>query len=111
MENNLQKMKFISIRARILTNILIIVFTYLIPVIVFKQHQGDYKNINLIQSITFIALFLGSIVLIYINYKNRTQTQKYKWSWIIFQVIGVLGLCYSSVVLLILFLFRNCCGV
>lgn len=107
MINNTQQ----NIKRRLLINIIILVFTYLIPIYIFRQHQSDYKNINLIQNTTFITLFFGSVILIYINYKNRIQTQKYKLGWIIFQFIGIVGFCYSSIILSILFLFRNCCGI
>lgn len=99
-----------NVKNRILINVLLCVFTYLIPIYVFIQHKDDYKNINFIQIVTFATLFLGASILIYINRKNRIQIQKLRWVWQIFQFIGILGFCYSLVILFTLFLLRNCCG-
>ena len=56
-------------------------------------------------------LFSGAILLIYLNNKYRKQAKNYKWIWIIFEIIGFLGLCYSGFVLFVLFGLRNCCEI
>lgn len=95
---------------KIVFNIVLLFSTYVVPLFIFNRYQDDYRNIDLRQNTVFIVLFIGAILLIYLNNKYRKQDSDHKWLWIIFAIIGILGLCYSGFILALLFLFRNCCG-
>ena len=95
---------------KIILNIILLVGTYLLPLYVFHRYQNDYNNTELRQNILFIVLFLGSALVTYLNNKYRKQDTDYKWIWVIFEILGVLGLLYSGVVLYLLFSFRNGIG-
>lgn len=92
------------------TSIILLVLTYLIPLYVFRQYQNDSIHIDLIQKIVFTVLLFGSILLTYTNNKNRTQIQNLKWMWIIFEILGILGIIYSLTILGLIFAFRNGIG-
>ena len=94
---------------KIITNCILIILTYLIPLVVFVQNQDSYA-IEKIQKIVFPILLIGSIVLTYLNYKNIIGTKNLKWFWMIFELIGVLGLVYSSIILYLIFSFRHGIG-
>lgn len=63
-----------------------------------------------IQVPLLFVIFIGSSLLIYLNYKNKKKSLGHKFSWLIFIVIGIIGLLYSGFVLSLLFALRNCCG-
>ena len=95
---------------KIVLNIVLLFTTYMVPLYIFRHYEDDYRNIDLRQYTVFTALFVGSVLLIYLNNKYRKQVVKYKWLWVIFIIVGILGLSYSGFVLSLLFLFRDCCG-
>lgn len=88
-------------------NILVLVITYIIPLLVFNRYQDDYINIGQIQKSVFITLLLGSLLLFYINHKNRVRQQNSKWVWRLFEIIGILGFVYSLIILGLIFIFRH----
>jgi len=91
-------------------SIVLFVLTYAIPLYVFQQYQNDNINIDLIQKIVFTVLLCGSILLTYINNRNRMQIQNSKWLWIIFEVLGIMGIIYSLIILWLIFAFRHGIG-
>lgn len=95
---------------KIILNIVLLFTTYVLPLYVFYEYQNNYSNVKIRQNIIFLSLLFGSILLIYLNNKHRKQVIKYKFLWISFEIVGVLGFCYSLSVLWLLFMFRNCCG-
>lgn len=95
---------------KIVLNIVLLFTTYIVPLYIFYQNQNEYRNIDFRQNTVFIILFLGSVLIIYFDDKYRKQLASNKWTWMIFEVIGILGLLYSAFVLSILFMFRHCCG-
>ena len=94
---------------KIALNIFILIATYAVPVFVFRQHQDD-SNLSQIQIFVFVAILIGGILLTYLNHKYRKQALEKKWIWTIFEIIGILGVLYSGVILLILYSFRHGIG-
>lgn len=92
------------------TSILLLVLTYVVPLYIFRQYQNDYINIDLIQKVVFAILLIGSVILVYINDKNRRQIENLKWLWLLFEILGILGTVYSIGVLLLIFVFRHGIG-
>jgi len=95
---------------KIVTNFVLLVGTYIVPLYVFRQNQDNYPDIEIIQKTVFLVLFLGAILLTYLNHKNRKSLDNLKWFWIGFEAIGILGIIYSAVILYLLFAFRNGIG-
>ncbi len=96
---------------KILTvNIALLILTYVIPLYVFRQYQNDYINIDLIQKSVFVILLCGSVLLFYLNQRNRTKEANLKWLWLIFEILGILGFVYSVFVLSLMFMFRHGIG-
>lgn len=91
-------------------NIVLLVLTYVMPLYIFRQYQNDYINIDFVQKSTFIVLLCGSMLLTYINHKNRIRIQNFKWLWVAFEILGILGVIYSAVVLGLIFVFRHGIG-
>jgi len=96
---------------RITISGIIIVGTYIVPLYVFNQNQNNYSNIEMIQRIVFSVLFLGSIILIFLNHKNRLAVKELRWLWILLETIGILGAIYSGFILYLLFAFRYGIGL
>lgn len=90
-----------------LGNVALVIVFYIIPLCLFRQYQQDFRNIENIQKAVFGSLFFGSSVLTYINYKNRVYFNEKKWAWVMFLIIGIAGIVYSSVIIYLLFVFRN----
>lgn len=95
---------------KIFVNVVLLFTTYVVPLYLLYTFQDSAIKIGKIQTPALSVLFFGSVLLTYLNNKYRKQAQNHKWLWVIFQIIGVLGLCFSAVILFILFLYRNCCG-
>ena len=91
----------------LVTNIFILLLTYVLPLWLFRLYQDDYQNVYLVQESAVTVLFLGAISLTYINNKNRLKIFKLKWLWIAFEVLGIVGIIYSGAILYIFFAFRN----
>ena len=93
-------------------NILVILLGFFLPLSLFYKAQYDVNLVQSIQVPVHLILFAGSFLLTYINQKNRKQSPKgkWKWWWLTFEIIGVLGLCYSSFILTLLYLFRHGVG-
>lgn len=95
---------------KITLNILILIATYFVPLYIFHKFQNDYRDVDLRQYSVHIVLFIGGILLTYLNHKFRKQAVEKKWIWTIFEIIGVAGVLYSGAILLILFSFRHGIG-
>lgn len=90
------------------TNILLLLLI-IISLYTFNQYQNN-TNIYIIQKIIFFIILGCSLLLIYINDKNRVQDKNFKMTWVIFELLGVLGTIYSLIVLSLIFIFRNGIG-
>jgi hypothetical protein len=56
------------------------------------------------------VILFGAALIIYLNNKYRKQEIKHKWVWIVFGIIGILGLIYSGLILVMIYLLKDCCG-
>lgn len=99
-----------TIKQKVILNSVLIIGTYFVPLYILNQNQDSYSNIETIQKFVFYILFLGAVILTYLNYKNISKLENLKWLWILFEVIGVLGVVYSAVVLYLIFAFRHGIG-
>ena len=95
---------------KIIVNCVLLIGTYIVPLYVFSQSQNNYANIDTIQEVVFSVMFLGAVLLAYLNHKNRGNEEYPKWLWTLFEVIGVFGIIYSAVILYLLFAFRHGIG-
>ena len=92
---------------KIILNVFLVVVSYFLPLyMLYIQQEVTITT----ESIGLIPMLICSIVIIYLNDKYRRQAQNSKWQWVVFEIIGVVGLLYSAFVLFILFGLRNCCG-
>ena len=62
---------------KIVTNFVLLVGTYIVPLYVFRQNQDNYPDIEIIQKTVFLVLFFGAILLTYLNHKNRKSLNIY----------------------------------
>jgi len=95
---------------KIILNIVFLLTTCVVPLYLLYTFQDSAIKIGKIQTPALLVFFLGSALLTYLNNKYRKQEKKYKWLWIIFEIIGILGLCYSGFIFLLLLLYKDCCG-
>ena len=95
---------------KIVLNIVLLLTTYVVPLYLLYTFQDSAIRIGKIQIPALLVLFFGSVLLTYLTNKHRKQAVKHKWLWIIFEIIGVVGVCYSGFILSLLFLLRHCCG-
>ena len=90
--------------SKIILNLVLLIVTYFLPLyFLYLQQEVDI----FIGVIGFSFLFFGAVFLTYINNKYRKQAVNHKWLWLVFMVIGILGLCYSGFILFLLFLYSN----
>ena len=89
-------------------NTLLLFVTLLLPLYLMNLYQNSV-NIESIQIFLHIVMFLGSILLMYLNNKYRKQLKRNIW-YTIFQIIGFFGLLFSGFVLFLLYSFRNGIG-
>ena len=95
---------------RIIINCILVIGTYLVPLYIFNRNQDNYSSIATIQWIVFFVLLLGAIALTYLNHKNKSLEKGLYWVWLLFELLGILGMVYSAVILYLLFAFRNGIG-
>jgi len=95
---------------KITLNVVLLLATFFAPLYFLYSFQSDLIKMELIKIPMLLIMFLGAILLTYLNNKYRREILNNKWLWLVFMIIGVMGLCYSVFVLFLLFLFRNCCG-
>lgn len=77
------------------------------PLYILHQYQNDWRNIYIIQNYVLSVIFIGSIFLIYLNNKYRIKVLIYRWLWVVFMIIGMIGLCYSGFILFLIYSTRN----
>lgn len=95
---------------KFLVNIIILFSTFFYPLYYFDKNQADSRIIDSIQVPVMSVLLFGGLILTYLNHRFRKQAENKKWIWTLFEIIGILGVLYGGGILLILYLFRNCCG-
>lgn len=94
----------------IIKNLLVVLFFYCVPILVFRYYQQDYKNIAIIQNAIFITIFFGSSLLAYFNFNTNPENLKVKITKKLFMYLGFLGIIYSGIVLYLFFAFRRGIG-
>lgn len=98
-----------KLQNNLILNITLLVLTCIVPIYVFQSYQNDI-NIDLIQKVVFTILLCGSLLLTYINNKNRAQMQNLKWLWILFEILGIIGIVYSLIIIWLIFTFSRGIG-
>ncbi|KKQ02893.1 MAG: hypothetical protein US12_C0024G0001 [Parcubacteria group bacterium GW2011_GWA2_36_24] len=92
---------------KIILNIILLFAIYIMPLYILHQYQNDWRNIYIIQNYVLSVIFIGSIFLIYLNNKYRIKVLIYRWLWVVFMIIGMIGLCYSGFILFLIYSTRN----
>ncbi len=69
--------------------------------------QSDVDKIQFFQKQLLSAIFIGGVFLVYLNHKFKKQALGKKWIWLIFEIIGILGILYSGFVLYLIFSLRH----
>ncbi len=95
---------------KFLINIIILFSTFFYPLYYFDKNQADSRVIDSIQVPVMSVLLFGGLILTYLNYRFRKQAESKKWIWTLFEIVGILGILYGGGILLILYIFRDCCG-
>ncbi len=92
---------------KVIGSIIVVIGTYIIPLFILNQSQNNSLELEKVQWGVFVILFLGSVGLTYLNYRNIATEKTLKWVWILFEVIGVLGVLYSVFALYIIYGFSH----
>ena len=96
-----------KIKKNLTINIALLVLVVVFPLYIFRQYQNDSIHIELIQKIVFTVLLCGSVLITFINNRNRVRMRDSKWLWVIFEAMGVMGIIYSLVVFYLIFALQN----
>ena len=95
---------------RFALNLILICATFVLPWYFLYQNQKDILKMKSIQVPILTIIFLGAGVLTILNHKYRKQALENKWIWLVFELIGIAGLCYSGFILWLLYSFRHGIG-
>ena len=95
---------------KISLNVLILFFTYFLPLYLSNLFKDNFDVLKSIQVQIHVAIFIGAGLLTYLNYVFIKQTLNKKWVWFVFEMIGIIGLIYSAGILFILYEFRHGIG-
>src|SRR6185437_15733557 len=90
-------------------NTLLIILTIVIP-LSFLNFNSNSRNIAIIQKYVFITLFLGTTTLAVLNQIVNKSFNYRKKSLIIFELIGMIGILYSAIILVLILSFRKGIG-
>jgi len=88
-------------------NLLLILIGYIVPIIVLRANSNNYQNIYTIQLTALLIILAMGIFITYINNKNRKKYIEAKVLFIIFEIVGILGILYSMLLLYLIFAFRH----
>ena len=92
---------------KISLNVILLITTYLIPYSLLSFYQTDTLKMQSIQTYLLAIIFIGAAVLFYLNHKFRRQALNKKWVWVIFEILGIVGVIFSSGILFLIYSFRN----
>lgn len=92
---------------KIIVNILLLCLACFLPLYILHSYNYDSRIIESIQVRILIIVFIGAGLLFYLNHKYRKQALTKKWIWLIFEIVGIVGLCYSGFILWLIFVFRH----
>lgn len=92
---------------KIAINIVIIIIGYITPILIIRAGTGDFRKIYTVQFIGFLAILVTGGIISYLNERNRKLYTENKILFIIFEILGALGVLYALSVLYLIFAFRN----
>ena len=92
---------------KISLNVILLITTYLIPYSLLSFYQTDTLKMQSIQTYLLAIIFIGAAVHFYLNHKFRRQALNKKWVWVIFEILGIVGVIFSSGILFLIYSFRN----
>jgi hypothetical protein len=95
---------------KLIFNFILILVFFVWPWYFLYQNQNSTLEMKSIEIPALLVIFFGAILLIYLNRKYRKQSLCNKWIWVVFQMIGIVGLCYSGFILWLLYSFRHGIG-
>lgn len=95
---------------KIILNLVLLITTYVVPLYFQSTIHGYVSDVGSRETLTWVIPVLGSVLLIYLNYKYAKQTLKYKWLWSTFKMIGIIGFLYFGFGLFSQIVFIKCCG-
>jgi hypothetical protein len=95
---------------KIIINFLLFVGVYILPFVFLGLYKESIISIMKVQTPLYLFVLFGSILITYLNYKNKKRIEEYKIFWNIFFVIGIIGIILSGVILFLLFSFKNGIG-
>jgi hypothetical protein len=90
-------------------NIIIVFLCYLLPYYLLNGEVG-FRNQEIVQWGSFLTILIGSIILTFINNKFIKEFFNERLLFIIFKLIGIIGIIYSVGVIFILFYYRDGIG-
>ena len=83
---------------KISLNVILLITTYLIPYSLLSFYQTDTLKMQSIQTYLLAIIFIGAAVLFYLNHKFRRQALNKKWVWVIFEILGIVGVIFSFII-------------
>jgi len=95
---------------RLTINIAVLILICLMPLYILKVYRDNSTDIILFQKWVFATLLCGSIFLAYYNNRIKRTAEGKKWMWVVFEILGILGILYSVFALGLMFLFRHGIG-
>jgi hypothetical protein len=87
-----------------LLNILFLFLGYIIPFYFLNSVKGDIRYLEKIQPFAYSVIFVTSLIIFFINWRDKNNKKLVRLSLV---VLAILGTIFSSVVLWLLFSFRN----
>lgn len=91
---------------KVWSNIFLIMIGYIVPVIIIRANTNN-EHIYTIQLVVLLVILATGGLLTYINNQNRKIYKEAKAWFIIFEILGILGILYSLIPLYFIFAFRN----
>jgi EamA domain-containing membrane protein RarD len=95
---------------KIILNIVILLIFCASPLYYQFLHQDDLGDFRFRQNTVMSIVFLCFVTFTFLNHKYRKQAVDKKWVWLVFEIIGIIGLVYSGGILWLLYEFRNGIG-
>ena len=89
---------------RIILNLFVILCGFILPWYILGINPDRVEKI---QNYILAIVFVSSVVLTYLNYINLKNKIKGKLAWIIFELVGIMGLIGSGMLLLVIYEFNH----
>jgi hypothetical protein len=91
----------------VIMNVLAIIIGYILPIVVLRGSVNNIDHVYAIQLVVLFIILVTGLFLIYRNNKNRRKYVDEKIWFIIFEVLGILGIFYTLIPFYLIFAFRN----